>query len=452
MKLKSSVLAITITLNCLFPAFADVNSDMNSFFNKLGFDSNTTQPQVWQGQAAGYASGGSIYARTSVKQIQLMSIQMPSLNAGCGGIDAYLGAFSFINGEQLQRLVKQIMSNAAGYAFDLALQATVPDMKKAKDFLQNLANDINSLSASTCQAAQAIVGGIVPQFEEGQKKICQDIAGQTNAFADWAASRQGCTIGGSYRSVTNNAPPDKKDEVLRNKNLIWDSLGANTMFSGDSGLREFAMSLSGTIIYDDNGKVTSLPPLAGNHDIITAMVNGGKANVYQCDNSTCLNPKIASMTISRENSLNGQVKAILASIQSKAISDEPLTQKERGFIESTSVPVLKYLVDPQMLGISSPVIVQLSEYITYDILMQYIQELIQQSRTMLGGKKYPEPVMKLLRESLIQASLNIGILQSDVQVKQDALLVLDRQMSYLRQQVSSRLLTRYQDNYRFERP
>ncbi|EHR1179489.1 conjugal transfer protein TraH [Escherichia coli] len=36
---------------------------MNQFFNKLGFASNTTQPGVWQGQAAGYAYGGSLYAR-----------------------------------------------------------------------------------------------------------------------------------------------------------------------------------------------------------------------------------------------------------------------------------------------------------------------------------------------------------------------------------------------------
>ena len=34
-------------------ASADVNSDMNQFFNKLGFASNTTQSGVWQGQAAG---------------------------------------------------------------------------------------------------------------------------------------------------------------------------------------------------------------------------------------------------------------------------------------------------------------------------------------------------------------------------------------------------------------
>ncbi|ENE7448139.1 conjugal transfer protein TraH, partial [Escherichia coli] len=168
-------------------ASADVNSDMNQFFNKLGFATNTTQAGVWQGQAAGYAYGGSLYARSQVKNIQLISMTLPDINAGCGGIDAYLGSFSFINGEQLQRFVKQIMSNAMGYFFDLALQTTVPEIKTAKDFLQKMANDINSMNLSSCQVAQGIVGGLFPQTQVSQQKVCQDIAGESNIFADWAA-------------------------------------------------------------------------------------------------------------------------------------------------------------------------------------------------------------------------------------------------------------------------
>ena len=144
-------------------ASADVNSDMNQFFNKLGFASNTTQPGVWQGQAAGYAYGGSLYARTQVKNVHLISMTLPDINAGCGGIDAYLGSFSFINSEQLQRFVKQIMSNAAGYFFDLALQTTVPEIKTAKDFLQKMASDINSMNLSSCQA------GLSAGFSPGRR-------------------------------------------------------------------------------------------------------------------------------------------------------------------------------------------------------------------------------------------------------------------------------------------
>ncbi|MFD0954742.1 conjugal transfer protein TraH, partial [Virgibacillus natechei] len=103
-------------------AAADVNGDMNKFFNKLGFDSNVTGAAAWQGQAAGYATGGNIFLRNQVKQLQVVSFTPPSLNAGCGGIDAYLGSFSYLNSEQLTQFVQQLMTNAAGYLFDLALQ------------------------------------------------------------------------------------------------------------------------------------------------------------------------------------------------------------------------------------------------------------------------------------------------------------------------------------------
>ncbi|EMW0353301.1 TPA: conjugal transfer protein TraH, partial [Klebsiella pneumoniae] len=84
MRIKLLSLFCGAALGLSFSAAADVNGDMNNFFNKLGFASNTSQPQVWQGQAAGYASGGSLYARTQVKTIQLVSMTLPDINAGCG--------------------------------------------------------------------------------------------------------------------------------------------------------------------------------------------------------------------------------------------------------------------------------------------------------------------------------------------------------------------------------
>ncbi len=447
---KRRALAIAPLLLASALAHADVNSDLNHFFGKLGFESNTTMPHAWQGQAAGYASGGSIYMRTAVKQVQLVSIQVPSLNAGCGGIDAYLGAFSHINGDQLQRFVKQIMGNAAGYFFDLALQTTVPEMKQAKDFLQKLASDVNSMNMSSCQAAQGIVGGLWPKTTVSQQKICQDIAGEQNLFSDWAASRQGCTLGGQYGSVTDKASDKMKDQVLKNKNLMWESLSKNTLFNSNRELKEFAMSLTGTLIFDATGNIKPLVALTTNEDIIKAMMNGGTANIYACDTTTlCLAPSVKPVTISEANSMNGQVKKLLTSIQNKAISDTPLTEQEKGFISSTSVPVLKYLVDPQSLGVANTLLYQLSDYIGYDILMQYLQELIQQARIMLGSSNYPEPAIEQLHNSLNQASQNIAVLQSRVQINQSALMVVDRQMSYMRQQLSSRLLERYQSNYKF---
>lgn len=432
-------------------ATADVNKDMNQFFDKLGFASNTTQPAVWQGQAAGYAYGGSLYARTQVKNIQLISMTLPDINAGCGGIDAYLGSFSFISGEQLQRFVKQIMSNAAGYFFDLALQTTVPEIKTAKDFLQKMASDINSMNLSSCQAAQGIVGGLFPKTQVSQQKVCQDIAGESNIFSDWAASRQGCTVGGKSDSVRDKAGEKDKERITKNINIMWQALSKNRMFDGNKELKEFVMTLTGSLIFGPNGEITPLPARTTDRDIIRAIMEGGKAKIYHCnDSDKCL--KVVSDTtvsISKKNALKAQIAKLLNSIQDKALSDDPLSEKEKGFIAGTTIPVFKYLVDPLMLGVSTSAVYQLTDYIGYDILLQYIQELIQQARAMVSTGNYDEEVIGHITENLNEASRQISVFQSQVQTQQDALLVIDRQMSYMRQQLSSRMLSRYQSNYHF---
>lgn len=445
------VLCCAVMLALSPQSFADVNSDMNQFFNKLGFASNTTQPAVWQGQAAGYATGGSLYARTQVKNIQLVSMTLPDINAGCGGIDAYLGSFSFINGEQLQRFVKQIMSNAAGYFFDLALQTTVPEIKTAKDFLQKMASDINSMNLSSCQAAQGIVGGLFPRTQVSQQKVCQDIAGESNIFADWAASRQGCTVGGDSDKVRDKASDKDKERITKNINIMWNALAKNRMFDGNKELKEFVMTLTGSLVFGPNGEITPLPARTTDREIIRALMEGGTAKVYHCnDSDKCL--KVVAdteVTISKDNALKSQITKLLSSIQNKAVSDTALDDKEKGFISSTTIPVFKYLVDPQMLGVSNSLIYQLTDYIGYDILLQYIQELIQQARDMIATGNYDEAVIAHITDNLNEASRQIATFQSQVQVQQDALLVVDRQMSYMRQQLSARMLSRYQNNYHF---
>lgn len=448
---RRRVLLCGILLACSSTVCADVNSDMNSFFNKLGFASNTSQPQVWQGQAAGYATGGSLYARTQVKTVQLVSMSLPDINAGCGGIDAYLGSFSYINSDQLQRFAKQIMSNAAGYFFDLALQTTVPEIKTAKDFLQKMASDINSMNLSSCQAAQGIVGGLFPRTQVSQTKVCQDIAGESNMFADWAASRQGCTVGGSLDKVRDKAGKEDEERITKNINIIWHSLGKNGMFSGNKELREFIMTLTGTLIFDEKGNITPLPARTTDRDIIKAVMEGGTARIYHCnDSEKCLKVAAdATVTISEKNALKNQIKDILSSIQNKAATDTALTDKEKGFISGTTIPVFKYLVDPMMLGVSDSLVYQLTDYIGYDILLQYIQEMVQQARAMMATGNYDQAVIDSINNNLNEATRQIASFQAQVQVQQDALLVVDRQMSYMRQQVSARMLQRYQNNYHF---
>ncbi|KGI83346.1 conjugal transfer protein TraH, partial [Exiguobacterium mexicanum] len=118
----------------------------------------------------------------------------------------------------------------------------------------------------------------------------------------------------------------------------------------------------------------------------------------------CLQLKKKTITISKDNGLNSLVKKIIQQIQSKLKDDIALTLGEKGFIQSTSVPILKYLVDPMQLNINVSILPALSDYIAYDILLQYLLELIDQAKIALGNRNFPEQPFDVLRKNVAEAS------------------------------------------------
>lgn len=448
--MRKSLLAGLLAMMVSSLSHADVNGDLNNYFNKLGFEGNATKASAWQGQAAGYATGGSLFLRNQVKQMQIMSFTPPSLTAGCGGIDAFLGAFSYINSDQLEQLIKNMVASSPGVFFDLAMQTVAPELKDVKDYLQKAAQDINSMNMNGCQAAQGIIGGLWPATQVSQQKVCQDIAGEQNIFADWAASRQGCTTGGEQNTVLDKAGDADKDRVLRNKNLMWEILGRNALLEGDDEMKELVMNLTGTLIFTHDGNVSALVPHVNHQDLIKALMNGGTMTLQTCVSSgDCLELKQGDVTISAEKALINRVRNSISSIRGKLSTDTALSDEEKGFIQSTSIPVLHYLVDPMQLNLNVDMLSSLSDYIAYDILLQYLKELIDQARMQMSSRNYPQDAMDELSKNISEASGQLEGLQREVQVKGDALSEMERQMSYLRQQTSSQMLENYQQNYRF---
>lgn len=77
-----------------------------------GMSVNVTNPGSYHDQAAGYYAAGGLSMRTGKTAFNPISLTPPSLNMSCSGIDAYLGSFSIISGEELVQLMKNIGSQA----------------------------------------------------------------------------------------------------------------------------------------------------------------------------------------------------------------------------------------------------------------------------------------------------------------------------------------------------
>lgn len=418
---------------------ADVNADLNKFFNDLGGGSNYSSSAVVRGQSAGYLTGGSFYARVPVRNIQLISITLPSISAGCGGIDAYLGAFSFINSEQLQAMAKMIMSNAIGYAFDLALETTCPQCKMVMDKLQALANDVNNLNISTCQAAQALVGGIVGKRLAQDQQACTSVASENSLFSDFLQARQRCGVGGETNSVLNNPrAKSREEEIPRNTNTVWRAFNRiNQVVSGDRELKEMMMTMVGTTIYDAKGNMNVLPSLGVTDELISTLLYGGTATMYRCnDISECLQPTKSKVTIQQRNGLVYRVQEMISRIYDSVVANVPLRNDEINFINNTRIPIYRHIKDVAMSGADKEFVMNLSQYLALNHALEYVNGLV--SLTELASSKTlgSDEEVKQFQDRVKNVRERLSNTLRKVQIQQDGYISILQQMQILRKQIA----------------
>jgi len=139
---------------CLFvgPASATMNAVMDKMFNSM---INVTPGGIYQSQSAGIIAGPSIYERNKISTTVPFSFQAPHLKAGCEGIDAYAGAFSFINKDALINMMRNIASNALPYAFKMAISTLCPKCDNLMSELQKMADTMNKFNINSCKVAMA---------------------------------------------------------------------------------------------------------------------------------------------------------------------------------------------------------------------------------------------------------------------------------------------------------
>ena len=186
-------------------SYAGVSGDLNSFFNGLGYASNATSATAYHGQQAGYYTGGSLYLRNNVRNVQVASVDLPTVSAGCGGINVFMGGFSFINGQGIKDLTKNIMSGAQGYVAELAIQQSIPMAAGAMKDMRKVANNVNRFNINSCHAFSQLVGAVGTKTQESQEGLCEKAAMAQGRVSSWTEAQSYCSEEDNYNSVMNAA-------------------------------------------------------------------------------------------------------------------------------------------------------------------------------------------------------------------------------------------------------
>lgn len=367
---------------------AGMQENLEMAFRSLGMAHNVSDGGGYQDQLGGFYTGGSVFARSKVNNAQLLSMQMPHYRAGCGGIDLFLGGFSFINAQAFTQLLRNIGSNASGYAFNLALATVTPQIKSVIDDLSAKVQQMTNQSINSCEAAATLVGGVWPQSDASSKILCQAMGNNLNLASDWAQAHQKCGSEGQ-----RNAYNARKNEVAHFRdtlgdefNIAWKAIQKNDFLRGDADLAEFFMSLSGTIISRRNVEVLEMkvyPSKSTHPDLINGLIRGNTpVEIYRCDNreeDKCLSPVVRTIVIPAARALYGKVHRLLLSLSEKVKGDVVPTPEEQAFVNSTMIPVLKIMaVEAAFKKGGSPLSASdYAEAIAHDILLHYLEEVME---------------------------------------------------------------------------
>lgn len=447
--------ALLATLS--LPAFADIGSDLGKVFQGLGSHTNASEGGTYSDQSAGYYSGGSLFVRNQNRNLQPATVQMPGFNAGCGGIDMHMGGFSFVDSKQLVEMLRNIGSKAQSYAFMLAVQSLTPQVYNVMNELNALAQEINQFNIGSCEAASTAVGAVWPKSDMASKHLCQSMSSNLGAVSDWTQSRHACGAKGDRSEILarGDSDPKYKDMLKDEYNLAWKAIQMDAFLASDKELASLFMTLSGTLISrkvadgGSTGGATSgyervtLPSLADQDALLTALLDGGNATVYLCDSADekCLRPnKAGSVTIAPEKAFRHKVHQTLSAMVEKIHDDTLLTPEEQGFLNATKLPIYKILnVLTAFRKGGAPVnIHEYDDMIALDIVHQYILEIltiVSQGLTHLREVQVDEGAIATLQKQLVEARKRIAERRHSAFERLDTALSLIQKTQAIEQQV-----------------
>lgn len=354
MKIQPTLCGFVLSAICSFPVTAGVSNDMENFFSGT---LNVTSPGVANSQMGNHFAGGSLSVRTPSLNVTPVKMTLPSFGGGgCNGIDVFAGAFTMISSDQLVALGKAIASNAATFAFDLAVSTLSPAIANAYKQLRDLANKINQMQINSCEQGAAIVANLWPGEANAsmQRKVCQTIGKNNGYFTDSAAAKYECDNKNKTPQLANQArnSPEYQDMFKDNQNSTWKAIEQSNIFT-DSELKNLTLTLVGTVISKAATTASGRPDFkyyagkGGNDDMFEAIMYGGTIEGYSCSaGSSCLSMNTsATITISEDDAFVNLVRNIIKELSNVAKSQtDTLTPRHMAFLNNVTLPIYKMIL------------------------------------------------------------------------------------------------------------
>lgn len=365
MKLTNLLLLAVSVLSPLHSFAAGNWAD--KWFDNAVYDS----PSSFDSQKRGYYTMGGFTARTTTSTDYPITISPPRLSVGCGGIDGFLGGFSFLDPDFLVEKAQRAMQAAPYVAFDMALKTMCKECADTLGKIEQITNFLNGIQLNECAMAKPIATAMVERDPSALSGLWTEITGTKNL--EEATDRMWSDTTSKIKAADDKPIADLKSMISGCPADFRDLMQHGSIVERAAkkvGMGDYADTIRGYMgdVWIES-KTNDKIPVAKS---ITSCPQNKKFSLDDMLNGRSYVKTIDQQCVpSGSRPVRTVVYQKMESIVSRIKNNQPLTSENQAFINQTNIPVYKILQMAVVTGQDTVTLNVLSElvglYYTYFI-------------------------------------------------------------------------------------
>jgi conjugative transfer pilus assembly protein TraH len=374
-RVRPLLAALILMLGCAASP-AQAQSWAESWFDNVTYSS----PGSFEDQTRGYLTAGGMSGRVDVHNDYLMSVSLPKVRAGCGGIDMFLGGMSFLDPDYLVQKLESILQAAPAVAFQYLLETLDEKMGNIISKMEAATNFLNSIQVNDCRLANRMVQ--IAKGDDNMGGIIEEMTGYKSIKEGFAKSYQQSRE--KIQANNNNPTEDLKEALANCPAEVTDIFRTGSLLAHAAtrvGAGDWASVMRARVgdVYmrwDDADRVplfTAIPQCAAQdtesaQDFLTGRVQRRSLNLPPtgADCAQDGNGK-GALTLARER---------MDSIATKIRTRAALSQDERQFVANVrTLPIYRMLEWGVRQGVVDSVISDTDELVALSLAYQMLNDL-----------------------------------------------------------------------------
>lgn len=355
------------------PARAD--SWAESWFDNVTY----TDPGSFSDQTRGYLTAGGMSGRVDVHNDYLMSLGLPKIKAGCGGIDMFLGGMSFLDPDYLVQKLESILQAAPAVAFQYLLETLDEKMGNILSKMEAATDYLNSIQVNDCRLANRAVQ--IAKGDDNMSGIIEEMTGYKSVKEGFAKSYQQSRE--KIQSNSNNPTEDLKDALTNCPAEVTDIFKTGSLLAhaatrvGAGDWADVMRARVGDVYmrWDTNDKVplfSAIPacPLQdteSSDDFLSGKVQKRALNIPTTANDCSQDGTKGALDLAR-----ARMQSIADKIRTKAV----LSDDEKQFVANVrTLPVYRMLEWGVRQGVPDSVIGDTDDLVALTLAYQMLNDL-----------------------------------------------------------------------------